>query len=163
MRLIQLTNGEVLIHKIKKNNGLKEVKDLKEYMGAKGIYILVLDQYKQIYVGQSKRDIVDRIISRWKKHIELENILVGKTNKTKISIDAFGMLDTTRIFIENIDPTYYNNSMKIDEREEYLINSVPEEYLANKIGGGIRLGDVESLDKFITTYKHRDLENNIKK
>ena len=73
------------------------------------------------------------------------------------------MLDTTRIFIENIDPTYYNNSMKIDEREEYLINSVPEEYLANKIGGGIRLGDVESLDKFITTYKHRDLENNIKK
>lgn len=148
---------------LKKNNGLKEVKDLKEYMGAKGIYILVLDQYKQIYVGQSKRDIVDRIISHWKKHIELENILVGKTNKTKISIDAFGMLDTTRIFIENIDPTYYNNSMKIDEREEYLINSVPEEYLANKIGGGIRLGDVESLDKFITTYKHRDLENNIKK
>ena len=144
--------------KLKKNNGLKKVTDLKEYIGKKGIYIMVLDKYKQIYIGQSKRDVVERIINHWKRKVEFENLLIGKVNESKLSIDTFGMLDTTRIYIEDIDPLYYNNSEKIDKREEYLINSIPEQYLINKVGGGLRLDDIDSLKSFIDTYKIRKLD-----
>ena len=144
--------------KLKKNNGLKKVTDLKEYIGKKGIYIMVLDKYKQIYIGQSKRDVVERIINHWKRKVEFENLLIGKVNESKLSIDTFGMLDTTRIYIEDIDPLYYNNSEKIDKREEYLINSIPEQYLINKVGGGLRLDDIDSLKSFIDTYKRRKLD-----
>lgn len=144
--------------KLKKNNGLKKVTDLKEYIGKKGIYIMVLDKYKQIYIGQSKRDVVERIINHWKRKVEFENLLIGKVNKSKLSIDTFGMLDTTRIYIEDIDPLYYNNSEKIDKREEYLINSIPEQYLINKVGGGLRLDGIDSLKSFIDTYKKRKLD-----
>ena len=144
--------------KLKKNNGLKKVTDLKEYIGKKGIYIMVLDKYKQIYIGQSKRDIVERIINHWKRKVEFENLLIGKVNESKLSIDTFGMLDTTRIYIEDIDPLYYNNSEKIDKREEYLINSIPEQYLINKVGGGLRLDGIDSLKSFIDTYKKRKLD-----
>ena len=142
---------------LKKNSDLKEVYDLKQYIGTKGIYILIIDKYKQIYVGQSKRDIVERIIRHWKRKIEFENLLVGKTSETKISIDSFGILDTTRIFIEVINPDYYNNSMKIDDREEYLVKSIPDKFLINKVGGGIRLGEIGSFEKFIETYRTRKL------
>ena len=144
--------------KLKKNNGLKKVTDLKEYIGKKGIYIMVLDKYKQIYIGQSKRDVVERIINHWKRKVEFENLLIGKVNESKLSIDTFGMLDTTRIYIEDIDKLYYNNSEKIDKREEYLINSIPEQYLINKVGGGLRLDDIDSLKSFIDTYKRRKLD-----
>ena len=144
--------------KLKKNNGLKKVTDLKEYIGKKGIYIMVLDKYKQIYIGQSKRDVVERIINHWKRKLEFENLLIGKVNESKLSIDTFGMLDTTRIYIEDIDPLYYNNSEKIDKREEYLINSIPEQYLINKVGGGLRLDGIDSLKSFIDTYKKRKLD-----
>ena len=144
--------------KLKKNNGLKKVTDLKEYIGKKGIYIMVLDKYKQIYIGQSKRDVVERIINHWKRKVEFENLLIGKVNESKLSIDTFGMLDTTRIYIEDIDPLYYNNSEKIDKREEYLINSIPEQYLINKVCGGLRLDGIDSLKSFIDTYKKRKLD-----
>ena len=144
--------------KLKKNNGLKKVTDLKEYIGKKGIYIMVLDKHKQIYIGQSKRDVVERIINHWKRKVEFENLLIGKVNESKLSIDTFGMLDTTRIYIEDIDPLYYNNSEKIDKREEYLINSIPEQYLINKVGGGLRLDGIDSLKSFIDTYKKRKLD-----
>ena len=144
--------------KLKNNNGLKKVTDLKEYIGKKGIYIMVLDKYKQIYIGQSKRDVVERIINHWKRKVEFENLLIGKVNESKLSIDTFGMLDTTRIYIEDIDPLYYNNSEKIDKREEYLINSIPEQYLINKVGGGLRLDGIDSLKSFIDTYKKRKLD-----
>ena len=144
--------------KLKKNNGLKKVTDLKEYIGKKGIYIMVLDKYKQIYIGQSKRDVVERIINHWKRKVEFENLLIGKVNESKLSIDTFGMLDTTRIYIEDIDALYYNNSEKIDKREEYLINSIPEQYLINKVGGGLRLDGIDSLKSFIDTYKKRKLD-----
>lgn len=144
--------------KLKKNNGLKKVTDLKEYIGKKGIYIMVLDKYKQIYIGQSKRDVVERIINHWKRKVEFENLLIGKVNESKLSIDTFGMLDTTRIYIEDIDPLYYNNSEKKDKREEYLINSIPEQYLINKVGGGLRLDGIDSLKSFIDTYKKRKLD-----
>ena len=47
--------------------------------------------------------------------------------------------------------------MKIDDREEYLVKSIPDKFLINKVGGGIRLGEIGSFEKFIETYRTRKL------
>lgn len=137
---------------MKKNKGLKEVSDLKEFIGIKGIYVMVLDKYKQIYIGQSQRDVVARIIQHWSKKVEFENLLIGSVDKSKLRIDNFGILDTTRIYIEEVEPLH------IDKREEELVDLIPEEYLANLVAGGIKLDGLESGLKFMNTFKRRNLK-----
>ena len=131
---------------------------MNELREKKGIYVLVLDKYKQVYVGQSMVDIFKRIKRHWQRKIEFENLLIGKVNKTKFSIDSFGILDTTRIYVELIDSGRYNVSAKIDERERYLVNKIPDKFLLNKVGGGIKLGKPNSFEEFISTYKQIQLE-----
>ena len=137
---------------MKKNKGLKEVSDLKEFLGVKGIYIMVLDKYKQIYIGQSQRDVVARIIQYWSKKVEFENLLIGSVDKSKLRIDNFGILDTTRIYIEEVE------TLLLDKREEELVDLIPEEYLANLVAGGIKLEGLESGLKFMNTFKRRNLK-----
>ena len=137
---------------MKKNKGLKEVTDLKEFIGIKGIYIMVLDKYKQIYIGQSQRDVVARIIQHWCKTVEFDNLLIGSVDKSKLRIDSFGLLDTTKIYIEEVDP------LLLDKREEELVDLIPEEYLANLVAGGIKLDSLESGIKFMNTFKRRNLK-----
>ena len=138
---------------LKRNSNLKEVSDLNLYKKSSGIYILVLDKYKQVYIGQATKSITQRIVRHWRRKIEFDSILVGKTNETKISIDSFGIMDTSRIFVEEID-----SISKIDSREEFLIEHFPQEYILNKIGGGIKLEKFADFDKFMKTYKTRKLD-----
>ncbi len=139
--------------KLKSNSNIKEVSDLNLYKKSSGIYILVLDKYKQVYIGQATKSITQRIVRHWSRKIEFDSILVGKTNETKISIDSFGIMDTTRIFVEEID-----SMSKIDSREEFLIKHFPKEYILNKIGGGIKFETSADFDKFMKTYQRRKLE-----
>ena len=44
-----------------KRNRFKEIDDLKTVSGVEGIYLLVLDEYKQVYIGIST-DIKKRIM-----------------------------------------------------------------------------------------------------
>ena len=138
------------ILKLKNNQDLKEVLDLKEFLGIKGIYVMVLDKYKQIYVGQSQRDVVARIIQHWTKNIELENLKTG--DKEKLRMDSFGLLDTTRIFIEEVEVS------NIDKREEEIVKQIPEEYLMNIVDGGIKLDCLSSCLKYSNSFKHRKLK-----
>ena len=140
------------ILKMKENKKIKEVSDLKDFLGIKGIYIMVLDKYKQVYIGQSKRDVVARIIQHWSKKVEFENLLIGETDDSKLRIDSFGILDTTRIFIEE------DNELDLDSREEKLVDLIPEEYLMNIVGGGIKLDSIDAGLKFANTYKRRNLK-----
>ena len=137
---------------MKKNKGLRDVRDLKEFLGVKGIYVMVLDKYKQIYIGQSQRDVVARIIQHWCKTVEFDNLLIGSVDKSKLRIDSFGLLDTTKIYIEEVDP------LLLDKREEELVDLIPEEYLANLVAGGIKLDSLESGIKFMNTFKRRNLK-----
>jgi len=138
---------------LKRNSKIKEVFDLNLYKKSSGIYILVLDKYKQIYIGQTTTSITQRIISHWKRKIEFEKLLIGKTNEAKISIDSFGILDTSRIFVEEID-----NISIIDLREDYLIQHFPQQYILNKIGGGIKFKNDEDFHKFMETHQTRKLD-----
>lgn len=137
---------------MKENKNLKKVEDLKEFFGIKGIYVMILDKYKQIYVGQSKSDVVARIIQHWKKRIEFENLLTGSIYEEKLKIDSFGILDTTRIYIEEVKESL------LDKREEELVDLIPEDYLANKVAGGLKLNSISARLEMNNKFKKRKLK-----
>lgn len=105
-----------------------ECKDLSEAENVCGIYILVLDKYKQIYIGQSE-NIKKRIISHWTKYKSLERLIFGDVVTSIISIDSFGPLDTTRIF--------YLETNNLYKQEAKIISKFDNRYLLNRTIGGI--------------------------
>ena len=128
-----------------------KITNLNEYKGKSGIYIMILDEYKQIYVGQSK-DIRRRILTHWKREPRFDSLIFPNIEKSNIQIDSFGVLDTTRIYVkEEAMKTMYS----LDKEEKRIVEKIPKEYLINRIGGGIRLN---SLEKIIDTINFRKLK-----
>lgn len=122
-----------------------EVKDLNEYRYKTGYYILVLDKYKQIYIGTTN-NICGRIRDHWTKTKQFDRLIFGSIFTSRLSIDSFRPLDTTRIFVY---PTE-----KIFENEDNFISSFPDKFIINRTKGGIlNLGLSES----ISNRKYRNL------
>lgn len=124
---------------IKYSRKIKEVKNLNDYSGVAGVYILVLDKYKQVYIGQTNTCIKTRIMSHWRKVKEFDRLLFGPVESSILSIDSFGALDTTRIFVY---PTY--NTYKL---ESELVELMNPDYLLNRTSGGIGSVDTYTDDK----------------
>lgn len=73
----------------------REIYDLNE-CDFDGLYVIVLDKYKQVYIGIAD-NIKKRILQHWRKR---PNCLVyGNKDNSKLCIDTFKALDTTRIFV----------------------------------------------------------------
>lgn len=109
------------------NKNAQQIFDLNDCKKMHGIYVLVLDKYKQVYIGQS-RDIKSRIISHWNKQKEFDRLLWGGLNHSVLSIDSFGALDTTRIFVLETD--------LLDASERFAVHKMPPHFRLNRIGGG---------------------------
>ena len=73
---------------IKYSRKIKEVKNLNDYSGVAGVYILVLDKYKQVYIGQTNTCIKTRIMSHWRKVKEFDRLLFGPVESSILSIDS---------------------------------------------------------------------------
>lgn len=135
-----------VIDKVVKKYSMREIKNLEECKNMTGIYMAILDKYKQLYIGQTTRDLRFRILRHWIVKPKFDKILFGGVNKSVITYDSYGILDTTRIFIIN-----ETNKNKIDKIEEKLVKKIPKEYQTNRIGGGIHLNsDKDVLDAFNT-------------
>lgn len=117
------------INEIVKKYHFEEVYDLKEYENVKGIYMMVLDDYKQVYIGLSKAGIKERIQSHWYSKKEPFKLIFGNVFDSIISIDSFGALDTTRIFAIKAEDLY------VQERE--IVNDFNNKFLLNRTAGGI--------------------------
>jgi hypothetical protein len=114
--------------------------------GKGGVYILVLDGYRQAYVGQAL-DIRARFNSHWSGTKEFDRLLWGHKHESVISVDAFRALDTTRVFAART-----TNGYRLEER---LVDTIPPDYLLNRIRGGEMNG---FRSKFIATeVKRRQL------
>ena len=141
----------------------KEITNLNEYNNKQGIYIMILDEYKQIYVGitLNKSGIKGRIVQHWCSQKPACRLLFGNEFTSKISIDSFRHLDTTRIFActyENADINF------LHEQEENLIKSFPSEFICNRMIGEYKFFNDVSGD--IPIFLERDLfafAKNIKK
>lgn len=117
----------------------RETKDLSELSFKKGIYILVLDKYNQVYIGKSN-NMKKEIMKYWSKKISCDRLLYGDTYSSVLSISSFGALDTTRIFYKELK--WYKD---IDESEELYIKSFKNEYSLNRVDGGINGEECSSI------------------
>lgn len=111
------------VSKFMSKNKFEEVKDLKKYVGVPGIYIMVLDEYKQVYIGISENGIKERIKQHWNAKKEPERLIFGQAFNSVLSIDSFGALDTTRIFVKTNGNLYAIENKVVDEFDKrFLIN-----------------------------------------
>lgn len=134
---------------LRKHRDFKAVTDLTQYNGESGYYLMVLDEYKQIYIGTSD-NIKKRIQTHWRVRKEFDRLLFGPVNKSRLSIDSFRALDTTRI--------YAYKTLKTYDSENRFINFFPDEYICNRIAGGMM--EFGPLEAYATMKNREFLENN---
>lgn len=120
--------NEYLIKYMSQNDFI-EIKDLKEYIGVSGIYVMVLDEYKQVYIGITDNGIKERIKQHWNAKKEPERLIFGQAFNSVLSIDSFGALDTTRIFVKTSGNLYAIENKIVDEFDK--------RFLLNRTIGGI--------------------------
>lgn len=114
----------------------EEVTDLKKYEGVSGYYMMVLDNYCQVYIGTSS-NIKQRIIQHWNKVIPFDRVIFGNVENSIISIDSYRACDTTRIYVYKTNDTYTN--------EDEIINSINPIYCCNRTKGGNLSGLSEAI------------------
>ena len=126
---------------LKRNSGFQEIKELRECDGMAGYYIMVLDKYRQVYIGKSN-DIRKRIRQHWSDVKSFDRTLFPMYNEYSVfSVDFFRALDTNRIFVRE----------GIEELEEsLLVADFPQKYITNRIGGDVKTG----MMAFLTKIKH---------
>lgn len=117
-------NGLLETHK-----KLKPITDLSAWDGVEGVYVLVLDFYKQAYIGQAY-DIRARIKRHWSGTHNFDRLIFGTKETSVLSIKSFRALDTTRIFAAKT-----TRGLQLEER---LVKAVPPDFLLNRVPGGDR-------------------------
>lgn len=132
---------------LKKNSKFFQVFDLNDVDNVSGIYLIVLDEFKQVYIGQSI-SIKRRILSHWSKVKEFDRLIYGDERNSILSIDSFGALDTTRIYV------YETHDLFTEEQN--LVDGMPSFYRLNRIGGGIGDSELWQIEA-IATSNFRDL------
>lgn len=110
-------------------NNFIEIYDLKQYVGIPGIYIMVLDNYKQVYIGITENGIKERIKQHWNARKDPERLIFGQAFNSVLSIDSFGALDTTRIFVKTDGNLY--------AIENKVVDGFDKRYLLNRTMGGV--------------------------
>jgi hypothetical protein len=126
-QLSQVSFNNALNEALATNKAMHPVLDMKTMDGKEGVYVMVLDDYRQAYVGQTT-DIRARIKSHWSGTKQFDRLLWGHKRESVISVDAFRALDTTRIFAARTTRGY--------RLEERLVDTIPPDFLLNRIHGG---------------------------
>lgn len=135
-----------------KKNRFKEAEDLQTVSQVEGVYILVLDKYKQVYIGISS-DMKKRILGHWNRRKEFDHLICGKIEESILSIDSFGALDTTRIFYK---PCGWYEKDKAGKKYVAQFKSI---YRLNRVSGGINAEGDQTLRNLIlgANIQKRDL------
>ena len=118
---------------LSRHPNFKEVTNLNDYIEIPGYYMMILDTYKQVYIGKSN-NIKRRIMQHWSKVKKFDRTLFPMYAVTAscFSIDFFRALDTTRIYAWN---TELNEGL-----ESELVADFPQVYCTNRIGGDVSNG-----------------------
>ena len=143
---LDYTDFNYNLEKIINDYHFLQIKDLNKVSKKQGIYILVLDEYKQIYIGVSK-NIKHRIQEHWSNRKSINRLIFGSPDSSRLSIDSFGYFDTTRIYVLLNDD--YDWLFTI---EQNFVDDFPNDYLLNRTAGGIR-GD--NFDEAVINMKRR--------
>ncbi|XMB67345.1 hypothetical protein RI065_02160 [Mycoplasmatota bacterium zrk1] len=118
-----------IIRFLSKNSMFIRVDDLSLYSGVSGYYIMILDNYCQLYVGTTG-DIKTRIRNHWTNMKPFDRLFfpMGAVDTSLLSIDSFRAFDTTRIYAYITNFTY--------SEEDSYINQFSPKFVCNRMGGG---------------------------
>lgn len=95
------------------------------------VYIMVLDEYKQVYIGITATQTVQgRILQHWKKKKAFDRLIWGTVDNSVMSIDSFGALDTTRLFVK---PYYEEFKTPLELYEMKCIKTFDKRYVLNRL------------------------------
>jgi hypothetical protein len=110
--------------------GMVEVTDLAHWDGVPGLYVMVLDEYRQVYVGATTASVgvAKRIRQHWTNQKQFDRLLWGSATTSILSIDSFRALDTTRIFALETPASF--------DDEDFLLRQFPPKFALNRIIGG---------------------------
>lgn len=116
---------------------LEPVDDLTDWTDVPGVYVLVLDDYKQAYVGlaRSRGGIRQRIVVHWQRKLAFNRLLAGAPEQSILSIDSFRALDTTRILAARVGDGP-DAAVEAARLECAVFESVPEAFLCNRTAAG---------------------------
>jgi len=131
----------------------KEVHDLNDWAGVGGLYVMVLDDYCQAYIGVSS-DVRRRIPEHWRASKELDRLIWGTVETSILSVDSFRAFDTTRIFAAQNRSPY--------PLEERIVATFPKEFLINRLAGGRMPADMTLLDVVART-RTRELVGDLRR
>jgi hypothetical protein len=114
-------------------NNFRQIKDLNYVESVAGHYVMVLDEYCQVYIGTSsyRQGIKERIPQHWRKRISLDKL--EDRNFGSLPIGSFKPLDTTRIFVWSDDEYTFSEDYALNEYlEGRLVAQFPIDYCLNE-------------------------------
>ncbi|OMC74244.1 hypothetical protein BK125_20810 [Paenibacillus odorifer] len=120
------------------SNKFYEIKDLNSVAGIYGHYIMVLDEYCQVYIGTASRNegIKARIPQHWRDRLSLSRLDRGEYGS--LHIDSFRVKDTTRIFVWRDDEcTFFEDYTFNELHEGKLVAQFPIDYCLNSVMNNI--------------------------
>ncbi|MEV7618911.1 hypothetical protein AB0N59_02125 [Microbacterium sp. NPDC089321] len=141
---------ENALQRAAKKYGMAEITDLSKWDGVPGLYIMVLDEYRQVYVGGAAGagGIMKRVKQHWTRTQPLDRLIWPDVESSILAIDSFRALDTTRIFALKTASPF--------ELEAELLESIPAKFRLNRIMGGrdaVKLAAIVGVDKVIKRRK----------
>ncbi|AUI52921.1 GIY-YIG nuclease family protein [Arthrobacter crystallopoietes] len=117
-----------LEHVLAKGRTFKPVESLPDWDDVEGAYVMVFDEYKQFYIGQS-RNVRKRIKQHWGGRKSFDRLIYGRSMYTSIfPVDELRALDNTRIYAARS-----SNPYAPEERAE---KAADQRFCLNRMTGG---------------------------
>ena len=121
--------NEQMRHVLNSHPKLTQVTDLREWDETEGVYVMILDGYKQAYVGQAQ-NIRKRIKRHWSGAMPVSKAVFGPMYKSIMSIGSLRALDTTRLLAVKARET------QRDKLEEQIESSIDDKFVLNRVRAG---------------------------
>lgn len=100
----------------------RPVESLREWEGVAGAYVMVFDEYRQFYIGQSS-DISRRIRQHWTRSKPFDRVLFGSVYDSIFPVDELRALDTTRIFADRtVNPSAVERRLEAAADRRFRLN-----------------------------------------
>ncbi|MCW2134997.1 GIY-YIG nuclease family protein [Arthrobacter sp. VKM Ac-2550] len=116
-----------LEHVLAKGRTFKPVESLPDWDGTEGAYVMVFDDYKQFYIGQSN-NVRKRIKQHWGGRKSFDRLIYGGVYNSIFPVDELRALDNTRIYAARS-----TNPYAPEERAE---KAADQRFCLNRMTGG---------------------------
>lgn len=141
---------------LRKCRTLKPVENLADFEDKQGLYVMVFDEYKQIYVGTAS-NLRKRIKQHWTAKKSFDRLVFGDPYESVLPVDELRALDNTRLFAARTSKAF--------EYERKLVDVITPRYLLNRTSGGdidkrtaLIEGIMRPRRQIVTEYQEADKE-----